>query len=290
MNPKNQKKNLISFLLWAILAFCGTCTFASAAAGQGQKISLSTMEFGNYRRIILTSPNRDTGYFVSPAIEEEPEEGEFTLDFSPVDSAAYVGKRLTREYGKMPIQLSVSFPDSQTLRISGKSLKFDKLVGYYQLGEERYIFDIYTEAPHESYFNETSISTGSLTGYTEDGRFKIVTGFPPPGKLVAAGPLGTREKFWQRLKISLVYTLYVALTLALAALVMVAIQKYLPKFVNKVSWNSRPELKRAHKAADTQAAPSKNTMIDKLMRIHGLSYDEAMIRLALTSHKLDVKI
>jgi len=248
------------------------------------------MEFDNYRRIILTSPDRNTGLFISPKIEDDPSKGEFTLTFSPVDSIAYVGKRLTREYGKMPIQLSVSFPDSQTLRISGKSLKFDKLVGYYQLGEERYIFDIYTAAPHESYFNEATISTGSLTGYTEDGRFKIVTGFPPPGKFRAAGLIGTREGFWPRLKVSLLYTLYLALALALLTLLTIAIRKYLPGLINKTGGIVRHASGEPVTTPDTPARPSKNTLIEKLMNVHGMSYDEAMIRLTLTNPKLDVKI
>ncbi len=285
-NHKQQKKvNIISFLLWSLLALGGTYTFASGATLHQGKISLSTMEFDNYRRIILTSPSEGSGHFIAPQIEDDPENGEFTLIFSPLDSASYIGKRLTKEYGTTPIQLTVSFPDSQTLKITGKSLRFDKLVGYYQLGEERYIFDIYTDSPHESFFNEASISTESLSGYTEDGRFKIVTGFPPPGKYTSAGFLSPKAHFWPRLKMSLLYTFYLGAMIMLLSLGGIYGRKYFPKMSVKSD-----NLKEHSTNPITALNASKKNLIKSIMSKYGLSYEEAMIRLALTNQKLDVKV
>jgi len=140
----------LGIMLWASLSW---------VFGESQ-ITMFTAEIGTSRRVIVslgdvqpTAP--DWIVFTSDSAT-----GKFSLTFRHLTSNRYLGRKHILERGVVPIQLSVSFPDSESLTITGKSLPFRKVWSFWVVDQNEFIVDFFQEVPPETIFHEKTLSPG----------------------------------------------------------------------------------------------------------------------------------
>eukprot|EP01156_Anaeramoeba_ignava_P003157 Anaeramoba_ignava/a221031_43.p1 GENE.a221031_43~~a221031_43.p1 ORF type:complete len:327 (-),score=31.88 a221031_43:114-1094(-) len=122
------------------------------------KVTLNTREYENYRRFIIEIPKNATNQnntFVRPLISSEPDSGNFSVLIHSENVQKFEGERLRKSEGNIPVRFVVSYPDSNTIKIDGKSNEFDQITSYYIMDENKYVFDLYKFANDDNFYSNS---------------------------------------------------------------------------------------------------------------------------------------
>jgi len=249
---------------------------------RSKRIIMMTEEFDQFRRIVLTVPYERN---VFSEVSTVPDNGNFQIKISPIDTSDYVGRRALKKHGNYPIQLNATFPDSTTILITGQTVPFETLVGYNVIEENMIIFDIYKTRPVESFFREKTITlqSQSPTNHTDLSMLSTVNNTNNPGILQIIQQKTVKNRVLKAVIFSGIMSL-----LGAAIFIVIA-------FTMKGSGRSQ------HKGAERKAADrevraqvetqigSEEARIKELMESEGISYDEAAIMVNLSGGKINVK-
>ncbi len=151
------KANLMKAILMFIFVFV---LFSNAWATKDKNVNLSTQEYSNYRRFILTIPENieiEENSIIMPQIDSNPSLGEFSIIIKSENVRKFEGERLRKDEGEIPIRFVLSYPDKNTLQITGKTVKYKNINAFYIIGKQQYIFDILTDDQNQSGFYTQSV-------------------------------------------------------------------------------------------------------------------------------------
>ncbi|MCK5519958.1 MAG: hypothetical protein KAI81_02500, partial [Candidatus Marinimicrobia bacterium] len=145
------------FIKFILIVLISTALVAST-----NLVSITTEEFSDFRRILIQYPFKMDGSRNFPMLSEEPAKGTFFIDLSLNDSAGYFGPKLIQESGRYPVRARYQRIDATKLRFSFETIPFEKVISWYVLGSEQFIFDIYKILPVESSLMEKTVGFTSL--------------------------------------------------------------------------------------------------------------------------------
>jgi len=121
-------------------------------------IQLNTREYDNYRRFILEIPEQATNAkntFIRPEISANSAEGYFSILIQSENVQRYEGEKLRKSEGDIPVRFTITYPDSNTVKIDGKTIGFETITSYYVIDENKYIFDIYRYANDDKFYSNS---------------------------------------------------------------------------------------------------------------------------------------
>lgn len=256
---------------------------------------LMTEEFDQFRRIIFVSPlHQEICTTYLPIVVADSLNGEFTITLSSLDTSLFVGKRLYKLMGNFPIRLAVLFPDSQTILLDGKTVPFEKIVSYYVIDGEKFIFDIYKKLPFESYFKEKTITASTLfsSKRLEKNSGKNISAILDEQPTIKAvrSQLNTGKNLLVR---SIIFSSSFVF-FGLVVYFVLGLKKNSFTGENLKSLGSRYNKTFGGASKKRSKPPSKSDndkilSIKQIMDTHSLSYDEASIYLNMTKRKETVE-
>ena len=283
--------------------------------GNTNLISMTTEEFSDFRRILVQFPfdMNDNGYF--PQLSENPEKGTFTIDITVKDSALYFGPQLVQESGRYPIRGRINRVNDFQIHFSFETIPFEKVMSWYVLGSEQFIFDVYKIVPVESTFMEKTIGLEALYKNKKAVQ-KRSTDAGTQNNLSFKGKIQhfissseTRPLFIKALLFALLVVLIISILfmfLQLYTKTLLKKQKKLSNTNEKNEVKPTPVTKLENAAAsidkmNTQAEfpydipvlktpEDRDRAIRKLMSSKNISYDEAAMILMMKPGNLNVKV
>ncbi|MCD6441551.1 MAG: hypothetical protein J7L86_07210 [Candidatus Marinimicrobia bacterium] len=260
--------------------------------------SLKTEEFNSFRRIILTVPESvdivEAGdRRIIPELSFDSQIGEFEILISPIDTGFFRGKKLLVEEGNYPIRLFCAFPDAKTIILKGKTIPFEKIIGYDIIGTNQFIFDIYKNLSPETDFLEKTVLMTSDSG--------INIGVLKPENIENIDKInrevGSNQKttgrglFKKAFLISVFVILFGILVFSILIFMpelSVIIQKLL--YILRKAENGAESADKSDMSMDVMNSAKKQKAIRQLMQEKGVSYDEADILVSISKRRLNVKI
>lgn len=288
----------ISQIVWLFI-FSGVVQ-AESLNGTDQ-VSLRTGEFDSFRRILLTiSTGVDTvdtnGRIAIPELNFDSQTGEFEISLFPIDTSFFTGETLRmEEEGAYPVRLSCVFPDAKTIIVKGKTVPFEKIIGYNIIGTNQYIFDIYKNPLPETDF--LGRKDPSISEYGDSNTKKQILepediGVFDTSSQSARGTLKTKGKgnFKKAFLISTFVILFGVFVFSILVLT--------PKFSIIQKWfnilrnykNGNEIIEEDNKPVSKLSGPKKEQAIRRLMQEKGISYDEADIIVSISKRRINVKI
>ncbi|MBN2280453.1 MAG: hypothetical protein JXQ65_07735 [Candidatus Marinimicrobia bacterium] len=142
----------------SIRKFGWSLLFLFTVAQAVESVTLTTREYDNYRRFILSIPENKgqmENSFLRPIITSTPDSGLFNIEIRSEKVQQYEGERLRKSEGKIPVRFIISYPDSNTLLIEGSTTKFDKITSFFILDENKYVFDLYRYDTDDYYYSNS---------------------------------------------------------------------------------------------------------------------------------------
>jgi len=150
----NYKRPMLNSLMVAVL-YCITIIFGASP------ITVFTAEIGSSRRIIVSLGDAQPTAVDWIHFSSDSATGRFSLTLKPMKNSIYQGRSRILERGVVPVQLTISNPDSESLWITGKTIPFKKVWSFWVVEENEFILDFFQEMPPETIFHEKSLSPGS---------------------------------------------------------------------------------------------------------------------------------
>lgn len=123
-----------------------------------KKVMLNTREYENYRRFIIEIPEEATNQtttFVRPQISTKPDSGIFSIVIKSENVQKFEGERLRKSEGDIPVRFIITYPDSNTIKIDGKSNEFDEITSFYLVDKNKYIFDLYKFSNDDNFYSNS---------------------------------------------------------------------------------------------------------------------------------------
>jgi len=289
-------KPLISLIILELFIFNvglpGESLYSSAGA------SLKTGEFNSFRRIILTvSENIDIveagDRRIIPELCFDSQTGEFEILISPIDTGFFRGKTLLVEEGNYPVRLFCMFPDTKTIILKGKTIPFEKIIGYVIIGTNQFIFDIYKNLPPETDFLEKTVLMTSDSGINI-GVFKPenIDNFDTINREVRSIRKTTgRGLFKKAFLISVFVILFGILVFSILIFMpglSVVIQKW--RYILRKGESGAESVDKSGMSRDAMSSAKKQKAIRQLIQEKGISYDEADILVSISKRRIDGKI
>jgi hypothetical protein len=148
---KKQVSIIFSLIFLTVSGFAAKDTSDSI-------IQLNTREYDNYRRFILEIPEQATNAkntFIRPEISANSAEGYFSILIQSENVQRYEGEKLRKSEGDIPVRFTITYPDSNTVKIDGKTIGFETITSYYVIDENKYIFDIYRYANDDKFYSNS---------------------------------------------------------------------------------------------------------------------------------------
>lgn len=286
-------KPFISLIILGLFIFNVGLSGESVNSSVGA--SLKTEEFNSFRRIILTVPESvdivEAGdRRIIPELSFDSQIGEFEILISPIDTGFFRGKKLLVEEGNYPIRLFCAFPDAKTIILKGKTIPFEKIIGYDIIGTNQFIFDIYKNLSPETDFLEKTVLMTSDSG--------INIGVLKPENIDKINrEVGSNQKttgrglFKKAFLISVFVILFGILVFSILIFMpelSVIIQKLL--YILRKAENGAESADKSDMSMDVMNSAKKQKAIRQLMQEKGVSYDEADILVSISKRRLNVKI
>ncbi len=225
---------------------------------------------------IATGPSDTTLHIRKPEYVTDANAGSFEIIFSGVDTSTYLGDRMYRGHGSYPIHYQVTFIDSQTLSITGKTLPYDDIRLNYSFDMAEYRID----------FEFQDIESG-ITDITEAANAAVP--HAPVNATKTSDVMGeSLEPFMDML--------YDAVLLAAAALLIILLILVIILMVRKIRKTKPVPSGNFSEMLDSKAAPTdseapvvseeavvfttemREEKIRALMEQEKVSYDEAALR------------
>lgn len=289
-------KPLISLIILDLFIFNvglpGESLNSSAAA------SLKTGEFNSFRRIILTvSESIDIveagDRRIIPELSFDSQTGEFEILLFPIDTGDFKGKTLLMEEGAYPIRLFCAFPDTKTIILKGKTIPFEKIIGYAIIGTNQFIFDIYKNLPLDTDFLKKTVFMNSDSG-VNIGVFKPenIDNFDTINRKAESIRKTTgRGLFKKAFLISLFVILFGILIFSILIFMprlSVVIQKWL--YILRKGESGAEPVDKSDLSRDAMNSAKKQKAIRQLMQEKGISYDEADLLVSISKRRKNVKV
>jgi hypothetical protein len=237
---------------------------------------LKSRDLRTFRRLILTNPtHRDSAAFVIPRLTTNYAEGTFTITLTPVDTNLYYGARLIRDNESQPLELTVSFPDSATIIITGRSDKLGLVADYFAISSNKFIFDLYRTRPEADDLRSDALSLFIMDNFD--------TGQPSGGDLPAVATSQT----WLTPRLLLAFKIA---GLFLLLFIIVQILRSNRKG-SGITLRASPEAPSEKPTSTVQSPPppADTDPVWTLAQENGISYDEALILMNVNRKKIDVR-
>ncbi len=300
----------LSIILFVIL------TNTMFAQNNKQQISITTMEFSNFRRFKITIPNNrnsEGNMIPSPKINKIPAKGKFEILIAPVNSDLYIDDIIKKDEGKKyPIRYFLDFPNSKSILIKGDTSPYKKIVAYNLIDTGEYLFDIYYVSLGESTLLEKSIAPVEISR-SEKAKPKtlVVTSEKKVSSAVIEEQIDPREKkLITAIKTALIVVIGATVVLLATLLILKIFNARTDKLKNdllKINVNSnnrdaKPDFHQVQSKAikktqeqnrksglttkkmnntnivqEIQSPGSYEEKIKFLMKKNNISYDEAVI-------------
>lgn len=258
--PKGGLLRLSRLLL---IVLCGL--LITQAEGLNEpRIFVKTRDLKDFRRIMLKfSMPVPFAQLPKPKFGTEPESGDFKILLQGIPAQRFFGPLDMNDKSGHPLRYAVTFPDSMSISIQGRTLPFERMTAAYVFSENCYIFDVFYSRPLESLYLEKSYSGPYLSASNNDMADDAVS-----------------SKTWWKYLIR-------ALPLAAAAFVLMSVIGYL---IYHYYSRQKPAVSRrddkihevktmlrnnAEKIKAGQDNPEQ--LINKIAKDKGISYDEAAL-------------
>ena len=150
----DKRKTIIVFILLLLQV---NFVFALKLKSE-KKVVLNTREYENYRRFILEIPENATNImnsFIKPEIISNADSGLFSILIKSENVQLFEGEKLRKSEGRIPVRFTISYPDSHTIKIDGKTIDFDNIVSFYIIDENKYVFDIYQYSNNDNFYSNS---------------------------------------------------------------------------------------------------------------------------------------
>jgi len=289
-------KSFISLIILGLFIFNVGLSGESLNSSVGA--SLKTGEFNSFRRIILTVPEsvdivEAGGRRIIPELSFDSQTGEFEILISPIDTGFFRGKKVLVEEGNYPIRLFCAFPDAKTIILKGKTIPFEKIIGYDIIGTNQFIFDIYKNLFPETDFlektvlmtSDSGINIGVLKPENIENIDKINREVGSNRKTTGRGLF--KKAFLISVFVILFGTLVFSILMFMPELFGI-IQKWL--YILRKVENGAESADKSDMSMDVMNSAKKQKAIRQLMQEKGISYDEADILVSMSKRRLNVKI
>ncbi|MFQ6614697.1 MAG: hypothetical protein ACE5D1_07630 [Fidelibacterota bacterium] len=235
---------------------------------QATPITVFTAEIGTSRRIIIslgdTQPSApDWIHFSSDSAT-----GRFVLTLKPLINPVYQGRNRILERGVVPVQLTISNPDSASFRITGKTIPFKKVWSFWVVQDNEFILDFFQETPPETIFHEKSLTPGS-----PQAMFSVKN--RPTTSFIAPKTEKHMASLFKRA------LLYATLILVFGLALILSLKR---DPARKPDPDSQEEIKSTAKPNRSNPEADKDA-IRKIMKSTGQSWDEAELSLSLGKAK-----
>ena len=253
-------------------------------ASRSKKIVLMTEEFRDFRRLMITIPDKKN---LIPQIRSHPNKGEFEIMVAPVDITHYTSRKVIRRQGQYPLSLQISFPDSVSIKISGNTVPYQKLVGYHIFQEDLFIFDIYKHVPLESVFREKTVG---ISHYIEEDDYfnqaqtsVLYTSNEYSSNLFKNN--GIQNRFWKAILFALIP---LSVLLILFGLRKVIRRTLIPETNQRREDTIREQPVESVDIDAKELSPAElKELTQRVMEEKGVSYDEAMLLLNISGTSYD---
>jgi len=300
-NLKIRKRIKFLQIVQIVWLFLFSVVLHAESLNGTDQVSLKTREFDSFRRILLTISKSvdivDTnGRKTIPELNFDLQAGEFEISLSPIDTIFFTGKTLRIEEGGIyPVRLSCVFPDAKTIIVRGKTVPFEKIIGYSIIGTNQYIYDIYKNLPLETDFLE-KIMLASSEHIDSSTRKQILEpeyiGAFDTSSQSASGTIKTKGKgnFKKAFLISTFVILFGIFVFSILILMprFSIIQKWFNIFRKDRIGDELGE--EDNILISNMSSAKKEQAIRRLMQEKGISYDEADIMVSISKRRINVKI
>jgi len=228
------------------------------------RIFVKSHDLKDFRRIMLKfSMPVPFAQLPEPKFGTEPESGDFTILLQGIPARRFFGPLELNDKSGHPLRYAVTFPDSMSINLQGRTLPFERMTAAYVYSENCFIFDIFYSKPLESLYCEQSYSGPYLTASDN-----------------SMSDDAARSRSWRKYLVR-------ALPLATAAFVLMSVIGYL---IYRYYFQLKPATRRrddkfhevktmlrnnAEKIKAGQDDPEQ--LINKIANDKGISYDEAAL-------------
>jgi hypothetical protein len=236
---------------------------------------LKSRDLRTFRRLILTNPtHRDSAAFVIPRLTTNYAEGTFTITLTPVDTNLYYGARLIRDNESQPLELTVSFPDSATIIITGRSDKLGLVADYFAISSNNLSLIYIVPVLRRTIY-------AAMRCHFYYGQFRY--GQPSGGDLPAVATSQT----WLTPRLLLAFKIA---GLFLLLFIIVQILRSNRKG-SGITLRASPEAPSEKPTSTVQSPPppADTDPVWTLAQENGISYDEALILMNVNRKKIDVR-
>lgn len=260
--------------------------------GTDEQIRVISQDYSSFHRVKISGPDGGPAEFLPlPDIRETPEDGQFEILFSPVDTNQFRGQSISRDWGNVPLQLIITFPDSNTMKIAGTTIPYSESRCFHTVRENIYYFDIYPDSADESTFREMTLGYNAEVHPLPDS--KASDTLPPVRTFMATAHSGQTESgFSARILKALGYALLVTVLLAAFFFVFVFRRK-LDQYFRKLSHRTQLKTGGRESTSALQHTPltpeAREQQIKEIMESRDVSWDEANIIISMNERKLNVK-
>jgi len=289
-------KPFISLIILELFIFNAGLPGESLNSSAGA--SLKTGEFNSFRRIMLTvsecSDIVETGARrIIPELSFDSQTGEFEILVSPIDTGFFRGKKLLVEEGNYPVRLFCMFPDNKTIILKGKTIPFEKIIGYAIVGTNQFIFDIYKNLPPEMDFPENMVLTGTDSGINI-GVFKPenIDNFDTINREIGSIRKTTGRGLFKKAFLISVFVILFGILVFSILIFMPGLSIIIQRWLNilRRGESGAESADKSDISRKTINSAKKQRAIRQLMQEKGISYDEADILVSISKRRVNVKI
>lgn len=319
-------KKLISRSEWRFLTLLLVLIYAVNIGAATNLVSITTQEFNDFRRVLLQFPFDSEAASDFPRLQENPADGRFSITLVMNDSVAYYGPESIKESGRYPIRGTVRRLEDYSMVFHFETIPFEKVIAWYVLGSDQFIFDVYRELPVETAFMEKSVGMRSLYS-SKKPPLKKNTGSPSYKHLSTGEKILTFINDPAKRPIMVRALLFSLLIILVISILFIFLQLHTRNILNQQKKNSKKNPVRKNHAAvnkkktdplsekQSAEAPGKSfkpeqlrrptsefelpelktpedrdRAIRELMSRRNISYDEAAMILMMKPGNLNVKV
>ena len=183
---------------------------------QDSQLTITTENFGNLRRIEIRMRGMDEKQtIIKPELTVDVLDGHFQLIYSPIDTSTYLGNYSILDRGSFPLKMTISFPDSNTMTLTGKTIPYEGLSHYYHFPSESYLLELYLKAKTGTSINQSDTTLQALGLNKSQNSQKGTELGSMVGKMGAQGTQATDQILWR----SLGYSSLIAIILSVLIII-----------------------------------------------------------------------
>jgi len=149
ISPRSDRFSLVIFRYLSVLLLIIPILLSGEVLNQRMRnhLMITTESQEDLRRIeVNISGINDNEVIIHPELTVSPLAGIFEVTYSPIDSSNFIENYTLLDRGAFPLKLSISFPDSITLKLRGETISYRELKHYYQFDSGNYVLDLFVES------------------------------------------------------------------------------------------------------------------------------------------------